>query len=62
MGSCVYFEIGTLAFASRSIPVDHIDLKFSNDLQSNLGYPNGDYPKLLGYSKTTDSYNFFSII
>ena len=31
-------------------------------LQSNLHYPNVDYPKLLGYSKTTDSPNFFSII
>ena len=31
-------------------------------LQSNLGYPNVDYPKLLGYSKTTDSRDFFSII
>ena len=28
-------------------------------LQSNLGYPNVDYPKLLGYSKTTDSPYFF---
>ena len=53
MSSCVYFEIGTLAFASWSIPVDHIDLKCSNDLQSNLGYPN------VGYSKTTDSPDFF---
>ena len=31
-------------------------------IQSNLGYPNVDYPKLLGYSKTTDSPDFFSII
>ena len=59
VSSCVYFEIGTLAFASWSIPVDHIDLKCSNDLHSNLGYPNVDYQKLLGYSKTTDSPNFF---
>ena len=22
------------------------------EVQSNLGYPNADYPKLLGYSKT----------
>ena len=28
-------------------------------VQSNLGYPNVDYPKLLGYSKTTDSPDFF---
>ena len=28
-------------------------------LQSNLGYPNADYPKLLGYSKTMDSPEFF---
>ena len=28
-------------------------------IQSNLGYPNVDYPKLLGYSKTTDSPDFF---
>ena len=28
-------------------------------LQSNLGYLNVDYPKLLGYSKTTDSPDFF---
>ena len=31
-------------------------------LQSNLGYPNADYLKLLGYSKTMDSPDFFSII
>ena len=29
---CVYFEIGTPAFASWSIPVDHSDLKCSHDL------------------------------
>ena len=29
---CVYFEIGTLAFASWSIPVAHSDLKCSHDL------------------------------
>ena len=29
------------------------------NIQSNLGYPNADYPKLLGYSKTTDSPDFF---
>ena len=29
---CVYFEIGTLAFASWSILVDYIDLKCSHDL------------------------------
>ena len=28
-------------------------------LQSNLGYPNVDYPKLQGYSKTMDSPDFF---
>ena len=28
-------------------------------IQSNLGYPNVDYPKLLGYSKTTDSPDLF---
>ena len=28
-------------------------------IQSNLGYPNADYPKLLGYSKTMDSPEFF---
>ena len=31
-------------------------------MQSNLGYPNVDYPKLLGYSKTTDKPDFFLII
>ena len=31
-------------------------------VQSNLGYPNVDFLKLLGYSKTTDSPNFFSNI
>ena len=31
----------------------------SLDLQSNLGYSNVDYPKLLGYSKSTDSPDFF---
>ena len=30
-----------------------------NIIQSNLGYPNVNYPKLLGYSKTTDSPDFF---
>ena len=29
---CVYFEIGTPAFASWSIPVDHSDLKYYYDL------------------------------
>ena len=29
-------------------------------IQSNLSYPNVDYPKLLGYSKTMDSPDFFS--
>ena len=29
---CVHFEIGTLAFASWSIPVDHSDLKCSQDV------------------------------
>ena len=33
----------------------HMTLK----LQSNLGYPNADYPKLLGYSKAMDSPEFF---
>ena len=28
-------------------------------IQSNLGYPNVDYPKQLGYSKATDSSDFF---
>ena len=32
------------------------------EIQSNLGYPNVDYPKLLGYSKTTDSPVFFSLL
>ena len=27
-------------------------------VQLKLGYPNVDYPKLLGYSKTTDSPNY----
>ena len=31
-------------------------------IQSNLSYPNVDYPKLLGYSKTMDSPDFFPII
>ena len=31
-------------------------------IQSNLSYPNIDYPKLLGYSKTMDSPDFFPII
>ena len=31
-------------------------------LQSSLGYPNVDYPKLLGNSKTTDSPDFFSLL
>ena len=30
------------------------------NIQSNLSYPNVDYPKLLGYSKTIDSPDFFS--
>ena len=34
----------------------------NNVNKSNLGYPNVDYPKLLGYSKTTDSPNFSFII
>ena len=34
VSSCVYFEIDTLAFASWSIPVDHIDLKCSDDLHA----------------------------
>ena len=29
------------------------------EVQSNLGYPNADYPKLLGYSKTMVSPDFF---
>ena len=28
-------------------------------VQSNLGYPNAHYPKLLGYSKSMDSPDFF---
>ena len=28
-------------------------------IQSNLGYPNGDCPKLLGYSKMMDGPEFF---
>ena len=28
-------------------------------VQSNLGYPNAGYPKLLGYSKAMDSPEFF---
>ena len=28
-------------------------------IQSNLSYPNVDYPKLLGYSKTIDSPDLF---
>ena len=33
--------------------------KAISHLQSNLSYPNVDYPKLLGYSKTIDSPDFF---
>ena len=33
--------------------------KYDFQLQSNLSYPNVDYPKLLGYSKTMDSPDFF---
>ena len=29
------------------------------EIQSNLGYPNPDYPKLMDYSKTMDSPEFF---
>ena len=32
------------------------------NIQSNLSYPNVNYPKLLGYSKTMDSPDFFPII
>ena len=32
VNECVYFEIGTLAFASWCIPVDHSDPKCSHDL------------------------------
>ena len=32
---------------------------FHIKVQSNLGYPNADYPKLLGYSKGMDSPDFF---
>ena len=31
-------------------------------IQSNLGYRNIDYPNLLGYSKTTDSPDFFRLL
>ena len=36
----------------------HISRVISH-IQSNLSYPNADYPKLLGYSKTMDSPDFF---
>ena len=35
------------------------DKAANNVVQSNLGYPNANYPKLLGYSKTMDSPEFF---
>ena len=35
---------------------------FREIIQSNLSYPNVGYPKLLGYSKTMDSPDFFPII
>ena len=38
---------------------DNIDAAGLKQLQSNLDYPNVDYPKLLRYSKTTDSRDFF---
>ena len=31
-------------------------------IQSNLGYPNVDYPNLLGYSKATDNPDLFSLL
>ena len=31
-------------------------------IQSNLVYPNVDYPNLLGYSKTTDNPDLFSLL
>ena len=31
-------------------------------IQSNLSYPNVNYPKLLGYLKTMDSPDFFSLL
>ena len=37
----------------------HKFVQLVNYIQSNLGYPNADYPKLLGYSKTMDSPEFF---
>ena len=34
-------------------------MEYLRNIQSNLGYPNVGYPKLLGYSKTTHSPDFF---
>ena len=31
-------------------------------IQSNLGYPNVDYPNLLGYSKTADNPDLFPLL
>ena len=38
-------------------------IKFENyfKLQSNLGYPNADYPKLLGYSKNFEVIRLFRL-
>ena len=36
--------------------------KVADIVQSNLSYPNVDYPKLLGYSKTMDSPDFFCLL
>ena len=62
MSSRVYFEISTLVFASWSIPVDHIDLKCSNDLQSNLAYPNSINRNYWVIRRLRTVPTFFSII
>ena len=45
---------------ANSIPVrSHTFVEIDHEMQSNLSYPNVDYSKLLGYSKTMDSPDFF---
>ena len=54
----LYMQILSMQF-DMGFVTRKFDFFACKSLQSNLGYPNADYPKLLGYSKTMDSPEFF---
>ena len=53
-----HIEVGLDGFAPPPPHIEKLPTPMLH-VQSNLGYLNASYPKLLGYSKTMDSPDFY---